>query len=106
MVARIRNKGVRPHLYIAEHMDSRGLSDQTLGDRMDVSRQTVYRWRTDQKRLDPFKIAALAAALDREPEELWRPPARRSLDAILKAATDDQLSDAIDFVERFILKRA
>jgi transcriptional regulator with XRE-family HTH domain len=91
-------------LFIAEWMAKRGLSDQTLGAALDVSRQTVYRWRTEQHRLDPGKQARIAKALQVEPEELWRPPGRQSIDAILKSATDDQVAGMAGFVELFMIK--
>lgn len=91
-------------LFIFEWMATKGFSDQTLGEKMSVPRQTVYRWRTQQHRLDPDKQARIADALDLEPEQLWRPPGRRSVDAILKGATEDQIADAVDFVERFVIK--
>lgn len=82
----------RGHLYIAEWMEHRGLSDEKLAGRLDVARETVTRWRSQQHRLNPDKIAAIAKALDIEPEELWRPPPpsnRPSIDAMLKGASDD-----------------
>jgi transcriptional regulator with XRE-family HTH domain len=80
------------------------LSDERLGERMDVARQTVYRWRTQQNRLNPGKIAAIADALGRAAEDLYRPPERPSVDAMLKTATPEQIADTIAFVERFVLK--
>lgn len=86
MVTRIR-KGARTHLYIEEHQEARGLSDEKLGNRLDVSRQTIHRWKREQWRLDPLKMAALAEALDLEgPQDLYRPPTRPSIDAIMMDA--------------------
>lgn len=99
MVTRIR-KGARLHLYIREWRELRGLSIETLAGRLDVARETVWRWETDQDRLNPTKIAALAHALDVEPEELWRRPQRQSLDALLKDATDTEHETAFDIVRR------
>lgn len=99
MVTRIR-KGAKPHLYIEEWQAKRGLSDQDIAGRVEVSRETVWRWKNEQHRLNPQKIAALAHALDIEPEDLWRPPARQSLDAILKNAPEEVHSMAIDIITR------
>lgn len=93
MATRIR-KGARAHLYIREWMEHRGLSDETLGNRLETSRTTVFRWRKEQHRLDPGKIAQIASALDCEPEELWRPPGRISIDAMLKDAPDEEIQRA------------
>lgn len=94
----------RRRLYIAEWMAKFELSDQALGDIMGLPRQTIYRWRTQHHRVTPDKQAAIAEAIGIEPEQLWRPPGRRSIDAMLAKATPEQLDDAADFVERFVLK--
>ena len=99
---RIRSHS-RGHLYIAEWMEYRRLSDERLAGRLGVARETVTRWRKQQHRLNPEKIARLAIALDCKPEELWRPPppaGRPSLDAMLEDATDDLHSMATDIVRR------
>lgn len=97
MVTRI-NEGARAHLYIDEWMQELGLTDESLALRMETSRVTVWRWRNEQHRLNPQKIAALAHAMGREPEDLWRLPNRPSLDAIAKDASDDLLKKAADVV--------
>ncbi len=85
-------------------MDFRDLSDQELGDKLDLPRQTIYRWRTQERRLDAEKMALIAEALGLEPVDLWRSPKRRSVDAMLTHATPEQVQDTLDFVGRFILK--
>lgn len=101
----------KPLLYIAEWRGQRGLSQEQLGARIaleaddgtvrrGVGKNTISRWEIDQKRLNPYKIAAIAEALDLEQEDLYRPPTRPSLDAIVKNESDDILSTAIDIVRR------
>jgi transcriptional regulator with XRE-family HTH domain len=85
MVTRI-GTGKRQHLYIEEHMRAKGLSDQDVADRLETSRVTVYRWRKEQRKLTPEKIAALAEAIGIDPEQFWRLPGRPSVDAILRDA--------------------
>jgi transcriptional regulator with XRE-family HTH domain len=104
MVTKIQ-KGRRTHLYIKEWADFRGLSDQRIAERLGVARETVYRWRTDQDRLDPGKIAGLASALDCEPFELWLRPQQESLDAIVKGVPDEIRQKAVDIV-RLLVKKA
>lgn len=101
MVTTIR-QGARQHLYIEEWMDHRDLTDEKLANRLGVARETVTRWRGQQHRLNPGKIAALAAALDCEPEQLWRPPGHLSLDAIVKDAPADLQATAADIVRRLV----
>lgn len=83
-------------------MEHRGLSDEKLANRLGVARETVTRWRGQQHRLNPDKIAAIANALDCEPEDLWRPPSRPSLDAMVKNATADMQATAADIVRRLV----
>lgn len=104
MVTQIR-KGARRHLYIEEWMAYRGLSDERLANRLGVARETVTRWRGQQHRLNPDKIAAIASALDCDPTELWRPPDRPSLDAIMKDAPKDVQDMAADIVQRLVGRR-
>lgn len=79
----------RDLLYITEWMDKLDLKDEIVAKRMRKPRVTVWRWRTEQKRLNPKKIAALASAMGLTPGDLWRPPNRPSLDAIVKDASDE-----------------
>jgi transcriptional regulator with XRE-family HTH domain len=94
-------KGARPHLYIEEWMDSRGLNDERLAGRLGVDRVTVTRWRDPEKqhRLNPPKIAAIAEALDIQPHQLWQPPTRPSLDALLHDASDEVVQRAASVIE-------
>lgn len=83
-------------------MDYRGLSDERAAGRLGVSRETVWKWRTQQDRLTPSKMAALASVLDIEPEELYRLPDRPSLDAMVKDQPEDIQNMAADIVRRLI----
>lgn len=102
-------KGARVHLYISEWMEKRGLNDEKLGQRFKppVDRSTVFRWRKEQHRLNPGKIAALADALDLTPQELWRPPPpdnQPSLDALVEAAPPELRATVTDVVKRLVGK--
>lgn len=77
-------------------MEDRGFSDERLADRLGVDRVTVTRYRSQQHRLNPDKIAAIAAALDIEPEELWAPPGPRTrprIDPMLRDAPDETVRE-------------
>ena len=103
MVTRIGPRRAK-RLFIKEWMDAKEVSDERAANRIGVARETVYRWRKEQHRLNPEKIALLASALDMEPEEFHRPPGRRSLDALVKNAPDDLHKMAVDIVERLLGK--
>jgi transcriptional regulator with XRE-family HTH domain len=86
------HKFARAHLYIEEWMQKQGVNDESLGLRLGRSRTTVWRWRQEQHRLNPQKIAELAYGLDIQPDQLWRLPpsdARPSVDLILREAPDE-----------------
>lgn len=104
---RIR-KSHRGRLYLDEWFAYRRVGDREVAQRLDRDRTTIWKWRSEPSRLDPGKIAALASALDCEPQDLWGPPpARPSLDAMVRAAgaDDDKYGDILELVKR-MLKRA
>ena len=92
----------RAHLYIKEWMDHRGMSDEKAASRLGVARETVWKWRTQPARLNPEKLQGLAAILDMEPQEFYRPPDRPSLDAMVANAPDDVQAMAVDIVRRLV----
>lgn len=72
------------HLFIEEWLRAKGFSDEEAGEKIGVSRETVYRWRTEQHRLNPQKILQLADLCGIRPADLWRmPTGRDSLDLLL-----------------------
>jgi transcriptional regulator with XRE-family HTH domain len=101
MATRIGRKA-QAHLYIREWLDFRGLSDEKAASRLGIDRTTVWKWRTQPRRLTRDKIESLAVLLDIEPEELYRPPNRPSLDAMVKDAPEDIQDMAVDIVRRLV----
>ncbi len=107
MVTRIRGK-TRLHLYIEEWQAIRDLTDERLADRLGVARNTVWRWKNEQHRLNPEKIGAIAEALGLAPEELWHPPlpkSRPSLDRMVADTPDDVFETTMDIVKRLVQRR-
>lgn len=92
------------YLYIKEWFDARGMSDEKVAEVLGVARETVWRRRTEQHRLNPKKIAELAAAIGIEPEQFYRPPGEESIDAMLKGKPADLRSTAADIVRRLVGK--
>jgi transcriptional regulator with XRE-family HTH domain len=99
MVTRAQ-KYQRDHLYITEWRERRGLSVEGLAEKLSVSRETVWRWETQQHRLNPPKIAAIAAALNIEPGQLYHHPDRPSIDAMLDDKPDELARTAYDIIQR------
>lgn len=111
MVTRIR-KGARIHLFIKEHMEAKGISDETMAGRLGVARETIWRRYSEQHRLNPLKIAEFAHAMGLEPEDLYRPPLPPeppphvpSIDAMLKDADEETQKLAFDLVKRVIIRK-
>ena len=79
-------------------MEARDLSDEKMAGRIGVARETVTRWRKQQHRLNPNKIAAIAEALDLNPADLWQPPQpnRPSVDALMRDAPDELVKQAAE----------
>ena len=103
MVTRI-HKGAAKRLFLREHREAAGMSAETMAGRLEIDRISVYR--LERKRWGLVKsetLAAYAAALNIEPEDLWRPPGTRpSLDSIAKNAPDDVRQLAADIVSRLV----
>lgn len=83
-------------------MEFRGLSDEKVASRLGIDRTTVWKWRTQPRRLTRDKIASLAVILDIEPMELYRPPSRPSLDAMVANAPPEVQEMAVDIVRRLV----
>jgi transcriptional regulator with XRE-family HTH domain len=94
-----------PRLFITEWMDHFHLSDEKLADKLSCARETIWRWRNEQHRLNPDKIASLAAAMSIRPEDLWRPPTQPSVDALLRGASLETLQQARDVIEAMVKNR-
>lgn len=92
------------HYFIKEWMDERGISDDEMGEKMGVARETVYRRRTEQKRLSPSKVAEFAYHLGIEVSELQYRPGVPSLDALARDASIEQRKMAADIIQRLMSK--
>lgn len=108
MVTRIR-KSAKLHAYIEEWQERLGLNDASLGRRIGggdggegVSATTVWRWRTQQWRLKPPTVEAIAKALNLDdPRQLFSPPPPESRPPIpLDALGDDDYKTVHDLAAR------
>lgn len=86
-------------------MEAKGLSDEQVAVTLGNNRETVFRWRTDQKRLNPYKLQDLAGAIGVEPEDFYRPPEQPSLDAMAKKADPELRKTIVRVVREMIPKR-
>jgi transcriptional regulator with XRE-family HTH domain len=77
MVIRNDTHPPRP-LFLREHREAKGVSAPAMARRLGIARESVYRLEREPKRVNPVKQVQWAAALDIEPEDLWRSPDRSS----------------------------
>ncbi len=83
MAARIGPRKPR-RTYIAEWRESRGLTQQQLGDRIGATDVTVSRWETGRRQPDHNALAAISEALACDLTDLYRHPDQPSADALLR----------------------
>jgi transcriptional regulator with XRE-family HTH domain len=105
MVTRI-HKHQRPRLFLKEHREAKGISATTMAGRLGIERESVYRLERKPWTLTAQKQADYAHALDLEVEDLWRPPGRPSLDAMVKTEPDELQAMAADIVRRLVARRS
>ena len=90
----------RPHkVYLAEWMTKKELDDARLAGRLGVARETVTRYRNNPNRLNPAKLAQIAAALDIEVFRIWQDPNRPSVDELLHQQDDATVSRIVRSLE-------
>jgi hypothetical protein len=75
-------------LYLTEWMLKKGVGDAEMGRRLGEDRSTVYKWRTQQQRLDPLTMARVAAVLGIWPPQLWVRPGSQQ-DRVIQAAAPE-----------------
>ncbi len=89
-------------LHLREWREYRQLSVEQLASRIGVTRQTVFRWEKDQRKLTPDKIVNISKALEIERWQLWNPPSLPSVDAELMNAIRDERQMIVDIAKRIL----
>lgn len=98
-------RGPKPKIFLSEWMDSLELTDEALADKLRVSRNTVWRWRSGERRLYLENLDRIADAMGlTSAADLYRRPGRRSVDALLNYATPEQIDDVIEFTNKFVIR--
>lgn len=104
-------------IFLAEWRDHRGLTQKQLGERFDpiVSDMTISRWERaaaagrrlpDTADMSTSVLAAVAEALNCEPQDLYRPPSQPSADEMLRDASASDRARAIEVLRAVIDKKA
>lgn len=103
-------------IYLAEWREKRGLTQKQLGERLDppVTDMTVSRWEKSARgdrgpnsaQMNDDVKAALAEALQLEPEDLHRHPDRPSADELLRGAPQSVVDQAFRIIEALVGRKA
>ena len=101
MVTRIHSRAPR-RLFLREHRKAKGLSAASVAGRLGMERESLLRLERKPGGVNSEKQAAYAAALDIEPEDLWRLPGIPSLDGLVSNAEPDVQIMAADIVRRLV----
>jgi len=102
-------------MYLAEWREARGLSQKALGERLDpiVTDMTVSRWEKAARsgtvagasQMSAGVIAAVAEALDIEPQDLYRHPDQPSADELLRGVSQEIRDDALTMIGALVASR-
>jgi transcriptional regulator with XRE-family HTH domain len=94
--------------YMAEWREHRGLTQQQLGDRLGVGKDTVSRWENDRRGISLNVLGAVAEALDVPPVSLYRRPAPDSTspEDLLAGAPEQVRQEAAVYIDFLIRKHA
>lgn len=103
-------------IYLPEWREHRGLTQKALGERLEpaVSDMTVSRWekaargdlRASASQMSHGVMAALAEALDIEPQDLYRHPDQPSADELLRGKPAELRDMAISAIAGMLAKYA
>lgn len=83
-----KGDGIEPPLFLTEWMEKRRVSDLDMAVALREDRTTIWKWRRYPTRLDPLKMARVAAVLGIWPPQLWVRPDSRE-DKILQAVSPE-----------------
>lgn len=107
MVTKILGGRKTGKLFFKEWLEKRELSAERFADRVEVERQTVYRWINGERRPRPEYYDKIVQALDLSGfSDLYRPPHRPSIDAVTANLPDDMHEDVLDFAVKLAKRRA
>lgn len=103
-------------LYLAEWRENRGLTQKQLGERLEptVTDMTVSRWEraargergSNTAQMNDDVKAAVAEALDLEPQDLYRHPDTPSADELLRDAPPGIREQAFKVIEALVGRKA
>lgn len=100
-----------PRHYLKEWRDKRGLTQEQLADRIDVSRGLIAQYESSKTKIPESRIYALAQALDCDPGDLFRVNPEKEGDLVdisdeLRGLSPSERSEALGYIRGLKSKRA
>lgn len=101
-------------IYLQEWREFRGLTQEQLGERLEppVANMTVSRWERAARggsgqvaQMNSGVLAAVAEALDCEPQDLYRHPNQPSADEMLRGSSKDLQNQVFNVIEAMVGKK-
>lgn len=101
MVVKIHPRRTR-RVYLAEHRESRGLTQKQLAERLGCDVMTVSRWELHKVAISTDALAALAEALGgdmMEPEDLYHHPDKPTPNQLLRGQPQEIQDQALSIIK-------
>jgi transcriptional regulator with XRE-family HTH domain len=90
--------------YLREWRLARGLSQRQLSNKVGIAKNVISRYETEARGVSLQVMLELIDALDITPNQFFEPPARPSLDAIVRHEDEQTLTRLAKVVRAFIGK--
>lgn len=90
--------------YLLEWREAKELTQETLANRMGTTKSQISKLENSKQRLNDDWLAKYAHALDIEPGDLLRDPARPTAEDLLRAIDPSERGRALSILETFAKK--
>lgn len=92
--------------YIARWREAKGLTQEQLGARLNVTKGAISRWEKDNRVPSLNVLAAIAEALDIPSTALYRIPGTTTPEDLLAGANEAVRKEAAEYIEFLIRKHS
>jgi transcriptional regulator with XRE-family HTH domain len=85
--------------FIREWMETKGVDNRRLADRMDVGEGTISKLLNGHMKMTLEYLAEIAGCLDIEVDQLFRDPKAPTRDELLRGYSNEELTSALQLIE-------
>ena len=96
----------RPRWFIREWREYRGLTQEQVAARAEMTKSAISMFESGKKRLNDDHIAALAFAFDVNPAEMMRDPAAPTREELLRGLDEQGVNEVLRFIDFTRSKKA